>query len=313
MMNFYEEFGVRNDASVEEIRQAYKTLARVLHPDGQLDEKLRAAAVCQMKRLHEILGILVDPGKRRAYDESLALAVYSNPIYQWPPPSPAQSFVSPEDKFNLARSVLRHWFWVLIGCVIVGSGVWFITARVPTLTESAPVQIPVAAPPDETGPPRQPADRSAGLQTAAGEAALPDEVRSAIRPQPPGAQPVPDAPASLFAGDWLYRSAAAKSGRQSSSVFIEFVLTEKDGILDGDYRARYEVPHRAASKSLLLQVRGRTPAGNSATLAWTSDDGARGEMDLLLQPPNSLQVMWWTTKPGLRADLSSDTATLRRQ
>jgi curved DNA-binding protein CbpA len=78
MMNFYEEFGVCQDASVEEIRQAYKTLARLLHPDGQTDEKLRAAAACQMKRLHEVLDVLVDPRKRRAYDEDLAADAFPN-------------------------------------------------------------------------------------------------------------------------------------------------------------------------------------------------------------------------------------------
>jgi curved DNA-binding protein CbpA len=309
MMNFYEEFGVRNDAPVEEIRQAYKTLARVLHPDGQTDEKLRAAAVCQMKRLHEIVGILMDPQKRRAYDESLS-AVYSAPVYQWAPPS--QPFVDLRDKFDLAQSVLRHWFWILIAAVIFGSGFWYLTARVPTLAEFAPGQPSVAAQPDETGPSPQPAGLSAGLPAGTGGTAPPEKVRSAVQPPPSGFQQAPDATASLFAGDWLYTSAAMHSVRQRAPLFIDFRLVEKNGMLNGDYRARYEVPRQPASQSVMLQVRGKSPAGASATLAWTSDDGAGGEMDLFLDTPDSLQVTWWTTKLGRRTDLSSDAATLRR-
>jgi hypothetical protein len=277
-----------------------------------MDEKLRAAAVCQMKRLHEILGILVDPRKRRAYDESLVVAVYSNPGYQWaPPPPPAEPFAGPENKFNLARSALRHWFWVLIGCVVLGSGFWFVTAHVPNLVESTPA--PIAAPPDGAGPARQPAEPSAGLQTRTDEAALPDEIQGAVQPRSPGSGPVPGGAVSLFAGSWTYTSHAASSGRRRSPVSIEFRLVDKDGILNGDYLALYDVPHKPAPQSVLFQVRGKSPGGDSATLDWTSDDGARGEMDLLLQPPNSLQVTWWATRLGRRVDLSSDAATLRRQ
>ena len=39
-MNHYEELGIESDAPVEEIRQAYKTLVRLLHPDGQTDESV---------------------------------------------------------------------------------------------------------------------------------------------------------------------------------------------------------------------------------------------------------------------------------
>src|ERR1035441_8467094 len=139
MMNFYEEFGVRNDAPVEEIRQAYKTLARVLHPDSQLDEKLKTAAACQMKRLHDVLDIFVDPGKRRAYDESLAAAAYPNAALYWAPRADAEPFVQPLDKFELAQSVFRHWSWILTGCMILGSGFWYVTARLPSMpVESMP-------------------------------------------------------------------------------------------------------------------------------------------------------------------------------
>jgi len=43
-MNYYEELGIRQDAALEEIRQAYKLLARLLHPDAQPDARLKAMA-----------------------------------------------------------------------------------------------------------------------------------------------------------------------------------------------------------------------------------------------------------------------------
>jgi hypothetical protein len=124
-----------------------------------------------------------------------------------------------------------------------------------------------------------------------------------------------DAPVSLFAGDWAYTPtpADAKSGRRRSPALIEFRLAEKDGILNGDYRARYQAAPQSASQGVLFQVRGRSPIGDVATLAWTSDDGASGEMDLFLQPPNSLRVTWWTIKSGRHAGLNSDIASLRRR
>jgi curved DNA-binding protein CbpA len=70
-MTYYEEFGVRRTASLEEIRQAYKALARLLHPDQCADEKLRALAETQMKRLNEMLGVLSDSDARRRYDAAL--------------------------------------------------------------------------------------------------------------------------------------------------------------------------------------------------------------------------------------------------
>jgi len=51
---------------------AYKTLARLMHPDGQVDEKLRAMAERQMTRLNEILATLTDADRRREYDQKLA-------------------------------------------------------------------------------------------------------------------------------------------------------------------------------------------------------------------------------------------------
>jgi curved DNA-binding protein CbpA len=49
-MTYYEELGLGQDATVEQIRQAHRKLARILHPDQQTDEVLRRLAEIQMKR-----------------------------------------------------------------------------------------------------------------------------------------------------------------------------------------------------------------------------------------------------------------------
>ena len=357
MMNFYEEFGVRNDASVEEIRQAYKTLARVLHPDSQMDEKLRAAAACQMKRLHEILDIFLDPRKRRAYDESLAAAAYPNAALHWAPPEAAEPSVRPLDKFEFAQSALRHWSWILMACMILGSGFWYVTARIPTLAESVPNGLPHEALPNGTGPVLRPVEQTAKHETgdsaavetrlsSVAEAALPKEL-GAAKPESPGLPNVPvpipgalsgpaptsaysarapevpepeDAPSvpsihgSSFAGEWFYVPAIEKPDPHLyPPVDIEFQLTEKDGILDGQYRGKYKVSDTAVSQDVLFQVQGKSPAGASAALVWTSSDGANGEIDLVLRQPNLMRVTWWTTKLGRRPGLSSGAATLFRQ
>lgn len=68
-MNYYEELGVAETATEEEIRRAYKKLARVLHPDQYQDEELRGICERQMARLNAIAEVLCDPARRREYDE----------------------------------------------------------------------------------------------------------------------------------------------------------------------------------------------------------------------------------------------------
>ena len=73
-MNYYEELGLSESSSVEEIHQAYKSLVRLLHPDRQREEQLRKIAELQLIRLNQILEVLTDPLLRLKYDESIRLA-----------------------------------------------------------------------------------------------------------------------------------------------------------------------------------------------------------------------------------------------
>src|SRR5262245_29926571 len=71
-MTYYEELGVAPTASLEEIRRAYRHLARVIHPDQCTDDDTRRLAELQMKRLNAMLAVLADQGSRADYDAALS-------------------------------------------------------------------------------------------------------------------------------------------------------------------------------------------------------------------------------------------------
>jgi hypothetical protein len=70
---------VASDASPEEIKDAFRSLARLLHPDQQTDDQLKEIAERQMRKLNPIYAVLSDPERRRRYDEDL-LDSYQAPI-----------------------------------------------------------------------------------------------------------------------------------------------------------------------------------------------------------------------------------------
>ncbi|MGA2153551.1 MAG: DnaJ domain-containing protein [Bryobacteraceae bacterium] len=173
-MNYYEELGIRQDAALEEIRQAYKVLARLLHPDGQPDARLKAMAECQMKRLNEILAILTDSQKRRLYDESLRESPKAAMEWAPPPPVPQAYWY-----YQVLHFGLRHWFWILIGLAVAGVGLWCIQQGAPEAAQVAPKHN--EAVPDAPG--------ASGPSTAAPP---PQSSGNAIKPAPP--PPVSTAP-----------------------------------------------------------------------------------------------------------------------
>lgn len=63
--DFYETLGVSRKASQEDIRKAYKKLAREYHPDNRPDDP---EAEKKFKELQEANSVLSDPEKRAQYD-----------------------------------------------------------------------------------------------------------------------------------------------------------------------------------------------------------------------------------------------------
>jgi hypothetical protein len=439
-MTYYEELGVAPDAPAPEIRQAYRVLARLVHPDGQADEQVRGMAERQMKRLNDILATLLDAQRRREYDDSLmaptgapaanAAAQYRAPVARFRPrPQPRRRSV-PE----WAHAMLLNWFWIVPAVVILGVGCWYVAAdnslsaakglrqaatldrphpgaqpapgapgqnagRTPrevshprvaaalvrtrnTEPQPAPVEIPArraaparepgrfspapAAEPQPAAPPApataEPAGALASARSAPPSFAAPPapatagpsgalaSARSApppfaappapATPEPAGAMAsvrsappsfaAPPAPATAgpsgamasarsappsFAGEWLYVPGSGDPPAPGvyAATYVEFLLTEEHGELSGSYRALYRIPDRAVSPEVLFRALGKSPEGELGKLAWTSADGARGEVEVRLHGSNAMSVTWWTTEFGRHASLASGSAKLLRQ
>ena len=65
-MNYYELLEISSSASVEVVRNAYKTLAKKYHPDTYGGDASFAEE--KMKLLNEAVSVLEDEGKRSEYD-----------------------------------------------------------------------------------------------------------------------------------------------------------------------------------------------------------------------------------------------------
>jgi curved DNA-binding protein len=65
-IDYYKVLGVANNASQEEIKKAYRKLAKQYHPDLNKDNPQAKAKFQEINEANEVLG---DPEKRRRYDE----------------------------------------------------------------------------------------------------------------------------------------------------------------------------------------------------------------------------------------------------
>ncbi len=126
-MNHYEELGVSPSATTAEIRQAYKSLVRVLHPDQQQDLDMRRLSELQLRRLNHLYQVLSDPEQRRIYD--LGLQQYLPALRHNGSPHDMRQEVAWSD-ISRVRLRLRikpgAVVWILIGMIALGSAIFWI-------------------------------------------------------------------------------------------------------------------------------------------------------------------------------------------
>jgi hypothetical protein len=333
-MNSYEELGLRPDATTEEIRQAYRSLARLLHPDQQADENLRRLAEVQMKRLNAIHDTLMDPLRRQQYDASLtqnrALVSLA------PRPSIRRSWFGRDAGLLVAGMAAASLYWQLSGTPAQTPDI-----RRPVEPEQASfVSGKLAARRQRGAPPAsksrsQLPRRERGTGAGRGEAATPDflpqpfsglparvppveppslsaAAMQAALPAPADGQPAAVHP--RFAGTWVYVPPRVAPSQKAlyRADYIEAVIVEDAGVLRGRYRARYEVPDRPISSEVAFRFEG-SATNDLASLSWSGAGGAEGEVKLKLLSRNSMQLDWMATALGTQLGLASGTAVLVRR
>ena len=113
-------------ATTAEIRQAYKSLVRVLHPDQQQDQDMRRLSELQLRRLNHLYQVLSDPEQRRTYDLSLQYLPAVRPNGS---PHDMRQEVAWSD-ISRVRVRLRiepgAVVWILIGTIALGSAIFWI-------------------------------------------------------------------------------------------------------------------------------------------------------------------------------------------
>jgi curved DNA-binding protein CbpA len=138
-MTFYEELGVPPDASPETIRDAYRRVARLLHPDVQTDPTLKESADEQMKRINYLHGILSDPERRRRYDQELAVSAGRSDVVFIPAVIPAAQ-LRPGNSGTLV--------WLAATAVCATFIIWLAARE----SSSTPAVYPVQSAADKTRP-----------------------------------------------------------------------------------------------------------------------------------------------------------------
>ena len=68
---YYKDLGVKETASIDEIKQAYRELAKKYHPDANNGDKKSEE---KLKKVNEAYTVLKDYGRRAEYDYEGQLA-----------------------------------------------------------------------------------------------------------------------------------------------------------------------------------------------------------------------------------------------
>lgn len=351
-INYYEELGVDSNASSEEIRNAFRALARLLHPDQHTDLQLKKVAEAQMRKLNRIYAVLSDPGLRHEYDESLAAA----PVRLFREP---RLVLGPDGRRKLSRIAWAA--GILCG---VGLLIWFTEENAPgpynrprepdqsTAPVAASLPEPAAARPNqasliaglradlkavttERDAAMRELDRLRGVESARHTANSDADTPTTEIHLPAVAMTELPAPAKLplpvsapqqrverpaghkLAGFWFYAEPSSGQHNKNQSLYlpeyIEATISEENGVIYGKYRARFRIVDRAISPDVNFTFTGNSITGSQATFPWTGAGGAKGDVTVKFISENSLRFDWNATDLGTQQGLGAGTAILTRR
>jgi hypothetical protein len=111
-ISYYEELGLEQNASPAEIRDSFRALVRLLHPDQHIDPELKAIADRQLQKINRIYSVLSDPEKRRSYDAFCNEKYVANPIVFHPPSS------------RDPRRFVSRFLWIGALAILAGTCLW---------------------------------------------------------------------------------------------------------------------------------------------------------------------------------------------
>lgn len=350
-ITFYEELGVAPGASPEEIRDAFRALVRLLHPDQQTDAQLKITAENQMRKLNRIYAVLSDPERRRQYDDRLE-------DDYGPALAPLPVFRPPISKM-LARAA-----WVGAMIVSVGALIWLTSDNTPGPQASAREQIVPAAsatpvPVSKSTPHGDQSsvitslrsdlkavtlERDTAIQELLRLRGSEHAVQSSIVPRPEGSEvrtpaitmtelpsaarlpvfsntvvPRIESPVTRkLGGFWFYAKPPLGQRNKNQSLYppqyIEVTINEEGGVIFGRYRARFDVADRPISPDVNFTFTGPSSSGSSQSgFPWTGSGGAKGELTLKLVSENSMKIDWTATELGTQLGLEGGTAVLTRR
>jgi curved DNA-binding protein CbpA len=348
-ITFYEELGLAPGASPQEIRDAFRALVRLLHPDQQTDPQLKYIAEKQMRKVNRIYAVLSDPERRRRYDEALdqdypptvILGAISDPGFRqsvakmtwiaavgvsafllvlltWESTPGAQIHArdqnteqnqAPSPSQSSENSADQSFLLARLR-----SDLKAITLeRDAAIHELGRLRGPKAPPPSPT------AARSEGTESGLPVLTTTELPSTGRFPVLNNSVPnrIENQPSRKFGGFWFYTPPALGLHNKNQSLYppeyIEATIKEENGMLSGKYRARFQIVDRAISPDVNFTFIGASSSGTQMTFPWTGSAGAKGELTLRLVSENSLRIDWNATELGSQQGLDAGTAILTRR
>jgi curved DNA-binding protein CbpA len=332
-ITYYEELGIEETASAEEIRDSFRALARLLHPDQQSDPQLKDMAERQMRKLNRVYAVLSDPDRRTAYDQALNEPRNAAPIIVF---SGADG--------NLKKLIVRL---SAISGIVLGSAllIWFMATS--NNSEGRLQEAHASSGRNADGPAdagdqisrlryqlrSAEAERDSALvqlEKIGGKAAVakareaespaadgPEKLVAEKEPLPrPAVSQAPAANPAQFAGIWSFskgNGSASPGGKsQYPPEYIELNVSVDNGVLRGQYHSRYQVLDHAISPDVDFTFTG-TPAGNALNCVWQGPGGAKGHVTMKLVSPGTVDLAWTANELGSLQWLTNGDATLTRK